>query len=177
MAQGPPLRSELRDRRQFAGRLPRHQLSSPQEHDCQRRRHKWRPPHKVNEELKKFFGQLQKRMSDLAAQDQARPEQVQRGTRQIAEVAGWAHGEWVRIHPLPTVADGPPGSSRIGCRPVSDCFQSLVFAQDRNNTLWTGSCCLHAGRPQQDYAVHRGPARRPAELGVLSQQPLPELLL
>lgn len=67
-------------------------------------------PGKLKEEVVRFFRQIGKRMSDLAArialdQDKSREEVVQ-----IAEIAGWAHGEWVRIHPF---ANGSGRTARL----------------------------------------------------------------
>jgi Fic family protein len=56
--------------------------------------------HEVHGELVRFFSQLQKRMSSLAAEIEVEQDKSQEELRQIAEVAGWAHGEWVRIHPF-----------------------------------------------------------------------------
>mgnify|MGYP001580659616 FL=1 len=80
------------------------------------------PPHKVNEELKKFFGQLQKRMSDLAARIKLDQNKSKEELRQIAEVAGWAHGEWVRIHPF---ANGSGRTARLIANWVLSRFRLL----------------------------------------------------
>ena len=72
----------------------------------------WRAPHpnKVNEELERFFGELQKRMNGLMAKIKLDQDKSQEELRQIAEVAGWAHGEWVRIHPF---ANGSGRTARL----------------------------------------------------------------
>lgn len=67
-------------------------------------------PVKVKEEVDGFFVQIQTRMSALAARialdrDKSRQELVQ-----IADIAGWAHGEWVRIHPF---ANGSGRTARL----------------------------------------------------------------
>ena len=80
------------------------------------------PPHKVNEELKRFFGQLQKRMSDLAARIKLDQDKSKEELRQIAEVAGWAHGEWVRIHPF---ANGSGRTARLIANWVLSRFRLL----------------------------------------------------
>ena len=77
-------------------------------------------PHKVKQELVKFFEQLQTRMDDLVAgirldQDKSREELIQ-----IAEVAGWSHGEWVRIHPF---ANGSGRTARLIANWVLSCFR------------------------------------------------------
>ncbi|OGA50080.1 MAG: hypothetical protein A3G24_22890 [Betaproteobacteria bacterium RIFCSPLOWO2_12_FULL_62_13] len=56
------------------------------------------PPREVNEELQRFFGQLQKRVGDLGTRIKLDQDKSREEVRQIAEVAGWAHGEWVRGH-------------------------------------------------------------------------------
>ena len=67
-------------------------------------------PHDVKEELVKFFGQLQKRMTDLATKIKLDQDKSREELLQIAEVAGWAHGEWVRIHPF---ANGSGRTARL----------------------------------------------------------------
>ena len=57
-------------------------------------------PHDVQEELVTFFAELEKRMSGLAASIAVDQDKSREGVRRIAGVAGWAHGEWVRIHPF-----------------------------------------------------------------------------
>lgn len=68
------------------------------------------PPHDVNGELEKFFDQLRKRMSGLAFRIKLDQNKSREELRQIAEVAGWAHGEWVRIHPF---ANGSGRTARL----------------------------------------------------------------
>lgn len=68
------------------------------------------PPHDVNEELEKIFDQLRKRMSRLAVRIKLDQHKSREELRQIAEVAGWAHGEWVRIHPF---ANGSGRTARL----------------------------------------------------------------
>jgi len=67
-------------------------------------------PHKVRAELIKFFGQLQKRMNSLTATIKIDQDKSKEEVQQIAEVAGWAHGEWVRIHPF---ANGSGRTARL----------------------------------------------------------------
>ena len=67
-------------------------------------------PHEMKEELVRFFGQLQKRMSSLAADIKIDQDKSSEELRRIAEVAGWAHGEWVRIHPF---ANGSGRTARL----------------------------------------------------------------
>ena len=68
------------------------------------------PPHQVNKELVRFFAQLKKRMDNLADKIRLDQDKSRRELRQIAEVAGWAHGEWVRIHPF---ANGSGRTARL----------------------------------------------------------------
>ena len=79
-------------------------------------------PHKVNEELVKFFEQLQKRMSSLASKIKLDQDKSKEELRQIAEVAGWAHGEWVRIHPF---ANGNGRTARLIANWVLSRFRLL----------------------------------------------------
>ena len=67
-------------------------------------------PHEVQEELVTFFAQLQKRMSNLTATIELDQDKSQEDVRKVAEVAGWAHGEWVRIHPF---ANGNGRTARL----------------------------------------------------------------
>ena len=80
------------------------------------------PPHKVSEELERFFRQLQNRMSSLAAEIKADQDKSQEELRKIAEVAGWAHGEWVRIHPF---ANGSGRTARLIANWVLSRFRLL----------------------------------------------------
>ena len=68
------------------------------------------PPGTVNDELKVFFGNLNTRMSTLANTIKIDQDKSEQQLRQIAEVAGWAHGEWVRIHPF---ANGSGRTARL----------------------------------------------------------------
>jgi Fic family protein len=67
-------------------------------------------PHEVQEELVTFFTQLQKRMNSLAATIERDQDKSREDVRRIAGVAGWAHGEWVRIHPF---ANGNGRTARL----------------------------------------------------------------
>jgi len=79
-------------------------------------------PHEVKEELVRFFGQLQKRMSSLAAKIKIDEDKSKEELRQIVEVAGWAHGEWVRIHPF---ANGSGRTARLIANWVLSRFRLL----------------------------------------------------
>ena len=79
-------------------------------------------PNKVNEELKRFFGELQKRMHGLAVKIKVDQDKSKQELRQIAEVAGWAHGEWVRIHPF---ANGSGRTARLIANWVLSRFRLL----------------------------------------------------
>ena len=92
-------------------------------------------PHEVPEAVASFFAQLQKRMSNLAGKIKFDQDKSQQELLQIAEVAGWAHGEWVRIHPFAKAVGAPPGSSRTGRCPVFGYVQWWVFVQDRNTPM------------------------------------------
>ena len=80
------------------------------------------PPHDVHEEMTRFFSQFQKRMSSLAAEIKVDQDKSQEELRQIAEVAGWAHGEWVRIHPF---ANGSGRTARLIANWVLSRFRLL----------------------------------------------------
>ena len=80
------------------------------------------PPNKVNEELERFFGELQKRMNGLMAKIKFDQDKSQEELRQIAAVAGWAHGEWVRIHPF---ANGSGRTARLIANWVLSRFRLL----------------------------------------------------
>jgi len=67
-------------------------------------------PYQVNEALVDFFGNLQQRMSTLEVTIKVDQDKSRAQLRQIAEVAGWAHGEWVRIHPF---ANGNGRAARL----------------------------------------------------------------
>lgn len=69
-----------------------------------------------------FFGQLQKRMSILAAKIKIDQDKSKEELLQIAEVAGWAHGEWVRIHPF---ANGSGRTARLIANWVLSRFRLL----------------------------------------------------
>lgn len=79
-------------------------------------------PHEVNEELVRFFGQLQKRMSSLGAKIKIDQDKSAEELRQIAKIAGWAHGEWVRIHPF---ANGSGRTARLIANWVLSRFRLL----------------------------------------------------
>ncbi|MFN0300394.1 MAG: Fic family protein [Burkholderiales bacterium] len=80
------------------------------------------PPNEVNEQLVRFFGQLQKQMSNLAARIRLNQEKSKEELRQIAKLAGWAHGEWVRIHPF---ANGSGRTARLIANWVLSRFRLL----------------------------------------------------
>jgi Fic/DOC family len=65
---------------------------------------------KVKVEVDRFFGEIQKRMSDLEARIALDRDKSREQLVQIAEIAGWAHGEWVRIHPF---ANGSGRTARL----------------------------------------------------------------
>jgi len=67
-------------------------------------------PFEVPETLASFFAQLQNRMNNLAGMIKFDQDKSQQELLQIAEVAGWAHGEWVRIHPF---ANGSGRTARL----------------------------------------------------------------
>ena len=79
-------------------------------------------PHKVKQELARFFAQLQQRMGDLAARIKLDQDKSREELPQIAEVAGWAHGEWVRIHPF---ANGSGRTARLIANWVLSRFRLL----------------------------------------------------
>lgn len=80
------------------------------------------PPHRVKTEVEKFFSQLQARMDALAAVIKPDEDKSRQELRQIAEVAGWAHGEWVRIHPF---ANGCGRTARLIANWVLSRFRLL----------------------------------------------------
>ncbi len=80
------------------------------------------PPHEVSEEMVRFFAQLKKRMDILAGKIRLNQDKSKRELRQIAEVAGWAHGEWVRIHPF---ANGSGRTARLIANWVLSRFRLL----------------------------------------------------
>ena len=57
-------------------------------------------PEDVPREVARFFDQLERKMAGLASEIARDEDKSGEELRQIAEVAGWAHGEWVRIHPF-----------------------------------------------------------------------------
>jgi hypothetical protein len=67
-------------------------------------------PHQVNEALVDFFEGLTARMSTLEVTIPVDRDKSKTQLRQIAELAGWAHGEWVRIHPF---ANGNGRTARL----------------------------------------------------------------
>lgn len=67
-------------------------------------------PHKVQQELDEFFSELHARMNSLASVVELDEDKSREELRQVAEVAGWAHGEWVRIHPF---ANGSGRTARL----------------------------------------------------------------
>ena len=80
------------------------------------------PPHRVKAEVEKFFSQLRGRMNALAAAIKPDEDKSPDQLRQIAEVAGWAHGEWVRIHPF---ANGSGRTARLIANWVLSRFRLL----------------------------------------------------
>ena len=80
------------------------------------------PPHRVKTQVEKFFSQLQARMDALAAVIKPDEDKSRQELRQIAEVAGWAHGEWVRIHPF---ANGCGRTARLIANWVLSRFRLL----------------------------------------------------
>ena len=67
-------------------------------------------PEKVQEEVDKFFTQLQTQMNEVAATIQLDRDKSREELLQIVKVAGRAHGEWVRIHPF---ANGSGRTARL----------------------------------------------------------------
>jgi len=67
-------------------------------------------PEKVKEEVDKFFRQLRKGMNDLAGTIESDRDKTREELLRIVEVTGWAHGEWVRIHPF---ANGSGRAARL----------------------------------------------------------------
>ncbi|HVY04513.1 MAG TPA: Fic family protein [Burkholderiales bacterium] len=57
-------------------------------------------PHEVAHALDAFFTELRERMRALMSVIDADKDKTREQLRRIAELAGWAHGEWVRIHPF-----------------------------------------------------------------------------
>jgi hypothetical protein len=54
----------------------------------------------VNKEVDKFFAHLDARMKSLSAEIDPNLDKSPEQLGEIAALAGWAHGEWVRIHPF-----------------------------------------------------------------------------
>jgi hypothetical protein len=79
-------------------------------------------PHQVNKELVRFFGQLQKQVSGLAAKIKIDQDKSKEQLAQIATAAGWAHGEWLRIHPF---ANGSGRTARLIANWVLSRFRLL----------------------------------------------------
>ena len=80
------------------------------------------PPHAVTGELNKFFSELQNRMSKLEAEIKIDHDKSKKELRRVAELAGWAHGEWVRIHPF---ANGSGRTARLIANWVLSRFRLL----------------------------------------------------
>ncbi len=80
------------------------------------------PAHAVIGELNKFFRQLQDRVSNLEAQIKIDQDKSKNELRRVAELAGWAHGEWVRIHPF---ANGSGRTARLIANWVLSRFRLL----------------------------------------------------
>ena len=67
-------------------------------------------PHDVKGELASFFERLEKQIEVLTSKIDLDADKPQEELHQIAQVAGWAHGEWVRIHPF---ANGSGRTARL----------------------------------------------------------------
>lgn len=67
-------------------------------------------PHEVHAKLEDFFDQLERRMAGLASEIDSGKDKSPAELRKISEIAGWAHGEWVRIHPF---ANGSGRTARL----------------------------------------------------------------
>ena len=85
-------------------------------------------PYDVGEELADFFEQLQRRMYHLAARIALDQDKSQAEVREIAAVAGWAHGEWTRIHPF---ANGNGRTARLIANWVLSRFRLLPVVRIR----------------------------------------------
>jgi fido (protein-threonine AMPylation protein) len=68
------------------------------------------PPRDVQRQLDKFFSELQKRVGALARRIDIDRDKSPMQLREIAQIAGWAHGEWVCIHPF---ANGSGRTARL----------------------------------------------------------------
>jgi hypothetical protein len=104
-------------------------------------------PYQVNEALVDFFGNLQQRMSTLEVTIKVDQDKSRAQLRQIAEVAGWAHGEWVRIHPFANgngraarlIANWIPMDRRVRHR----CRATIASSP---SSSWTSSKARRCGR-------------------------------
>lgn len=58
------------------------------------------PPLRVHQALGSFFRKLKEQLGSLAIRVPFEKDKSKVDVRRVAELAGWAHGEWVRIHPF-----------------------------------------------------------------------------
>ena len=68
------------------------------------------PPLVVEAKVDEFFHQLRMRVASLLTEIPIEQDKSKRELRLIATLAGWAHGEWVRIHPF---ANGSGRTARL----------------------------------------------------------------
>ena len=67
-------------------------------------------PGEVKHELDEFFAEFERRLRSLSLAIEVDEDKSPAKLRRIAALAGWAHGEWVRIHPF---ANGSGRTARL----------------------------------------------------------------
>lgn len=68
------------------------------------------PPGRVTHAVQEFFETLNARVIRLASKVDPDKDKDEQQLRRVAVLAGWAHGEWVRIHPF---ANGSGRTARL----------------------------------------------------------------
>ncbi len=68
------------------------------------------PPQKVQGEVDQFCSELTRRLGALEAGIKVGVKKTKEALKLISDEAGWAHGEWVRIHPF---ANGNGRTARL----------------------------------------------------------------